>query len=483
MDTSPTPQRSEPRLEHFESFPIGPVPVKDVDVWSVGDLLRIPKGDSAWIIEGLLPRGGQMLLAAPPKSGKSLLASEIALALALPFRPDEKRYLFNAQKTVMPEGKEEFPGLLINPAPLDARLNTEDANPSGSQAGSAANHRGWRVLVLSLEMREAEVAMRVRRQLAKFRIHAQNIGSADEETDELKIPLKHIFGLPEAAGIRSDLEIIKATDAKFGEQPKAMDAPDFNKLRDLIMELKPEVVIIDTLIQLHSINENDNILMKGLMRALRRLAVVNKADGEGTEPVAHIVLHHTRKESAQFYGPLSPEIMRGAGSIHGVADLVMLARKIGAGDLLEVHISSRNSSIPNFHLRRDEYLTHEWKELTFSEKKSKPQRIKEAIKQHLASTRFNGRIDLEMAKTICTAVQIKPQSLVQYIGRMIHEMELNQEIHVTNSCTGTDSEKKSRANQKPKWEMSAFAIGPQPDHHEIKWSSLSVWNYQNPKAT
>ena len=64
--------------------------------WSVPDLLRIPDSENAWIIQGLLKRGSQMLLAAPPKSGKSLLASELALALSLPFRPSEIRYLFGA---------------------------------------------------------------------------------------------------------------------------------------------------------------------------------------------------------------------------------------------------------------------------------------------------------------------------------------------------------------------------------------------------
>ena len=50
-------------------------------------------------------------------------------------------------------------------------------------------------------------------------------------------------------------------------------------LQELIMEVDPDLVIYDTLIQMHSVNENDNILMKEALRILRRLTVVKGRDG------------------------------------------------------------------------------------------------------------------------------------------------------------------------------------------------------------
>lgn len=78
---------------------------------------------------------------------------------------------------------------------------------------------------------------------------------------------------------------------------------------------------------------------------------------------------HTRKENTAFKAPLSPDIMRGAGAVHGVADLVMLARQSYNKGELEIHVSSRNSNIPNFWLRRTkDTLVHVWQQPKTREK-------------------------------------------------------------------------------------------------------------------
>jgi len=129
------------------------------------------------------------------------------------------------------------------------------------------------------------------------------------------------------------------------------------------MEVRPDVVVYDTLIQVHGMDENDNIAMKAVMRYLRQATVRELTDEKGRkklEPLAHIIIHHTRKENGSHGAPLSPDSMRGAGAVHAVADLVMIARKLKRKyATLEVSISSRNSSIDDFYLeRRENSLTH-----------------------------------------------------------------------------------------------------------------------------
>lgn len=303
------------------------------EIWSVPDLLGLPEGDNPWIIDGLLRRGNQMLLAGPPKSGKTLIAAEIALALSRPWMSGEERFLFGARRNE----EIDFPGFKIH------------AKGKGGQP--------WKVLFFSLEMREAEIASRLRCQLtARVSVDSQVVSGESKPTP--KFQLHHIFGLPgnkSSPELRQDLEVLETVATKAGHPPKVQMGPDAKAIQEIIQSQKPDVVIFDTLIQLHSVNENDNVLMKGVMRVLRRSAVINRRDGSDqiADPVAHIVVHHTRKEGGHFKAPLSPEIMRGAGAVHGVADLVMLARPAYKKDTLEVHVSSRSSSIPNFFLSRD----------------------------------------------------------------------------------------------------------------------------------
>jgi RecA-family ATPase len=77
----------------------------NVEIKTIIDLLRLDSDANPWIVDKLLRRGAQVLLAGPPKSGKSLVANDIALAIARPFKKDEVRYLFG--HGVKPPGKDE----------------------------------------------------------------------------------------------------------------------------------------------------------------------------------------------------------------------------------------------------------------------------------------------------------------------------------------------------------------------------------------
>ncbi len=442
---------SVPQAVQIEAPPANPDdPTKWDDLkWSVERLLRFPESENSWIIKPLIRPGSQMLLAAPPKTGKSLLASEIALALALPFKEDEKRYLFGA----LPHKPSDFPGLEILPPPTK----------------SPTEPWSWRVLFLSLEMRETEVSIRLRQQLGKFQLPTKIDGA--EVPKELIFPLTHVFGLadPKSNDPVQDLSIVETEEAAYGQPPKVKDGTHFNELRSLIKHVKPDVIIFDTLIQLHSLNENDNILMKGVMRALRKIAVVEKEDANHkirNEPVAHIVVHHTRKESNQYRAPLSPEIMRGAGAVHGVADLVMLARKDYRPGTLEVHVSSRTSDIPNFYLKRNQSsLTHEWVEIKNEEKISNPERVKLAIVSCLKDAGQNGR-RLDWA-TLHTAISDEAQKSGQKlkadaktIQRHFDALRDEKRLHIVSAEEELTKDGKERKNQKHKWHQCWFGAGP-----------------------
>lgn len=387
-----------------------------------------------------------MLLAAPPKSGKSLLASEIALALSIPVKKGEERYLFGAE----PESDTTppFPGLKICPS---------------------ASGEGWRVLFLSLEMREPEISVRLRKQLVRFGSAAPKLSTKIPE--KFNFPLIHVFGLPHpsAGGVKQDLQIITIRGTS-GATGITEDGDDFRPLQELIKDVNPDVVIYDTLIQMHGLNENDNILMKDVMRALRRLTVVDGKGEAGSErhvSVAHIVVHHTRKESNQFRSALSPDSMRGAGAVHGVADLVMLARQDVRPETLEVHISSRSSSIPNFFLKRDSgTLTHTWEPRRKDERISGPDMVRTVLLDLLKGARAKSR-QLEYSsvkKAIASKAEQAGKKLknsVETIQARFDELLDADLIHIVTGYQLANANNEIRKGAKFYWQDCWFQLGPQ----------------------
>lgn len=299
--------------------------------YTVPELLGLSSEHETWIVDQLLKRGTQMILAGAPKSGKSLLASEFALMLATPFGKKEKRVLFSAATPVADRSN----GFVIN-------------RPDGKDA--------YTVLFVSLEMRAPEVGARLGKQIAGLKL----VGRKDPKAFD-KIKLEHVFGLPREDGEESELQIIHSH--WVGDRKAVGTSSDYQALRKLIQEVAPDLVIYDTLVQMHREDENDNVMMNGLLKTLRRMTSKDVRGDDNQmrpEPIAHIILHHTRKLGAAARGGrITADDMRGAGAFHGAADIVLMVKpNAREPSLIEAEVSARSTSVPAFVLKRGPNLTH-----------------------------------------------------------------------------------------------------------------------------
>ncbi len=340
---------------HRGTKPPSALKYPEAKIYDVEKLLQVKESSDSFIVENLLRKGDQLLLAGPPKTGKSYLASELALALSIPFSEDEGRrtlWHHSAQET----GEAKTTGAAKAP-PKHFSINPKP-QPRDSQPGS----RGWKVLVFSLEMNVPEVARRLGFQAKKFVAGVERLKEGQKLEGLLKeAELLHVFGLPGKDGILvQDLSILEVRVPHFGAAPEFLPGPHAQGLKQVINQHQPDVVIFDSLIQLHNLPENDNVQMKAVMRELRRISSYQK-DGR-TESVAHIVLHHTRKPSAKESGDPSAAMMRGAGSIHAAADLVMTINKEpGAFSKVRVSFSARSAHPPEGHfIIEPKTQTHAW---------------------------------------------------------------------------------------------------------------------------
>jgi hypothetical protein len=84
-------------------------------------------------------------------------------------------------------------------------------------------------------------------------------------------------------------------------------------LETQITEQKPDVLILDPLVELHDAEENDNTALRAVMAKFRSLAVEHN--------MSVVLLHHARKGSGQAAG--DPDSLRGASSIVGAARIVL----------------------------------------------------------------------------------------------------------------------------------------------------------------
>lgn len=184
-----------------------------------------------YLFEGLIERGDQWIISGAPKSGKSRLALQLAIAAS--------------------EGV-DFLGYKCS--------------------------RKLKVLYVDLELSP---------RVSSSRIFASYNYSADA--------------------------LLKNTELFVCSEYKQLDVnstSDCTVVEELIGSIEPDLIIWDVLARMHTADENSNIAMLQVMQNVRRLS----------KGVAHIVVHHARKEK---FGNGGAKSIRGASSIHGEADGVM----------------------------------------------------------------------------------------------------------------------------------------------------------------
>lgn len=100
-------------------------------------------------------------------------------------------------------------------------------------------------------------------------------------------------------------------------------------LEKMVEEQKPDVLVLDPLVELHDAEENDNTAVRMVMARFRAMAIKHN--------MAVVLIHHSRKGVAGAYG--DPDTLRGASAIVGAARIVLTvmtmdeeqANKLGIG--------------------------------------------------------------------------------------------------------------------------------------------------------
>jgi hypothetical protein len=159
----------------------------------------------------------------------------------------------------------------------------------------------------------------------------------DEERMRLSAILRWFGATPEDIEDKihivgpNDIGTLVVRDPDTG-QLKTTAAMD--ELDAMIRELKPDVVLLDPLVELHTVEENDNTGLRSVIAQFRSLAKRHN--------IALGLAHHTRKGATI---PGDPDAIRGAGSIVGAVRVAFTvctmsgeeADKLGIADTARKH--------------------------------------------------------------------------------------------------------------------------------------------------
>lgn len=91
------------------------------------------------------------------------------------------------------------------------------------------------------------------------------------------------------------------------------DTPAMMQMEREIKQRRPDVLMLDPLVELHEAEENDNTAVRKVMAHFRALAI--------RYDMAVVLLHHTRKGVAA--APGDPDVARGASAVVGAARIVL----------------------------------------------------------------------------------------------------------------------------------------------------------------
>jgi len=229
-----------------------------------------------WIFQELIAEREQMLIYGEPKVGKSQLALQMAVAAAL-----GKNFL----KWENTAGKLRvvYVNFEIDEHPFMNRL---------------ADH------VLAEFDRKREQPEQVDSPNARVVLHTDHIQLVNREIKDW---------LHFSDGIRTMDVTQKALD---GEQPEIL-----NRWKERIKQLRPDFLIFDTLSKMHSVNESENNTIQQVLTFVRKLSVRLREDGQTEEPIAHVIVHHSRKPNFREKGGQTADAIRGGSSIRAEVDV------------------------------------------------------------------------------------------------------------------------------------------------------------------
>jgi len=378
------------------------------------DLERLwAKGASprSWIVEPLIEEGDQVLLAGEPKCGKSLLASQLALEIA------------------------RGPGKLGISTPFRSEDLSGEVETAGQfrvvQKPKDLGGGNWRVLYVSLEMRPKAAWMRTAEQAKELGVDLlkptpTRFPRADYRPGSCKsvLALDHVFEI--APGSRSmgitpkrERESNKGLAQSFEIRAKSWHA--------LLKQIKPDLIIFDSLVQLHVCDENSNTEMRDVLQTVRELARIEKPDPkDGYRDIAHIIIHHTRKETGD-YSPNGKDAssMRGASSIHSEADLAITITRRGP-DAVSLRFSARHIKTPDdLPLRRVgvHFVGH-----LLPKKEIYAERVIMLLREHgpMGSLEFTAKYDAATIAHGWTEPSKKKNSWEKILNGMVAEGALNR---------------------------------------------------------
>jgi hypothetical protein len=93
-----------------------------------------------------------------------------------------------------------------------------------------------------------------------------------------------------------------------------VNTPVMDKLETFVDEFRPDVLMLDPFVELHSAEENDNTAVRAVLARLRSMA--------NQHEMASAILHHSRKAFGKP-DPGDPDSLRGASAIVGAARVVL----------------------------------------------------------------------------------------------------------------------------------------------------------------
>lgn len=245
-------------------------------------------GGKDWVIEKLIAKREQMLIYGPPKVGKSQFTLQLAVAVALgkPFL--QWANTGGQKKTVL------YVNFEIDEQSFMRRL---------SEHVLTEIHDDWKP-ISSDEPLNDENKDKVNQQISKRFYFSDGI--------------RHM-GITEKA-------LEKALENRDDRNPEKSFVEEW---QDKISKINPELIIFDTLSKMHLLDESANITIQAVLMLIRKIASIkSKIPSEPNTPVAHIIVHHSRKGSGnrskfEKYRTMDLDAIRGGSAIRAEADVII----------------------------------------------------------------------------------------------------------------------------------------------------------------